>query len=1250
MSIEMRASANQKTGQVARQVAQAGLQYLVQILYNESRNDFDHQNSLWYTMGHRYPGCDLVSSPVSTPFCLKLYDGVDVEGGATFHQHQYTYGGHTYQADGPVIEDEAGKFNLNAMGYLGDAGSERNFTQRYSAFEASLARLIAHRFHEKNVTFGATDLHYTVAAFLANRIVRHRYGPDKIPGAPGTRPLEQRPAACLPYTGNSAWTDGSGVTQNWSDTGIQFPTPNTSWRQMGLGINSLGDGYATTFIRENTGVSWAEPGVWRSWVSGTDWGHDTGAACFDTTLKLYPSSAAPLGANDMIPNSVRAPDGNLYAEFGLVPTTLLEKGTAGFPADALPYARYVPDDAYNADPDHDGTGGSLDADANDDRTYKSVAEIVPIIAQCIHELAIGASSQPLTQVQVSTETANNLASDADSRAKATKMLYDVLKDHLTVHSSAWDDLSVNINPDWSGDGYDNDGDGRIDDSNELNWNASGLIDDQRRARLVALRRGLGLVARDTSGNWAVQHGLTLRQANQIVANIVDFADGAAQNANGAVVLNDHVRNIPTKFDADINGNKIKITDNATNCTDIAYGAEGIHVTEIMGTPPELTSNDGSEMTNDGGTGGSDVTGLPDTDDPRDGGAIAYTDGNGFDWTPDNTITPWKGYWRIAEDVLDSDPPIVAKIEYPQMAGVPYKKGWYAIRVYAREKTGAGSATTIGIAIQESTPAAGDYTAITLPTGGGWVYPRVSGKLKEFLVTNTDKITVWLRVTVANSSGSGNGARIYGIQLLPQFIELTNCAMQSPLLWGQSHNISLSGLTLRFATGDGTTEQAINLFDGANARYYDSGPVTDATWIPAARPDGAFPVNYGFFVVAASERAYDFNFGNRSGTWGDHFMEAYPVYFPGDINDTRMSEFVPGLVGAYAKLRDASGNLWAGGEVDFRPAANGNLVGLTLTPYVSHEKNTIISPVDLGAAWWTSASYGYDNTNPAARTASTDHIQASQNVLLTVPADAIRGVAASYTIYSCLNAACASLWNTYPTFKTCSALVNDSVTLPIILNAPYPSPGWLGLVPSGTPWRTIDPDTTPTDNPSGTHELLGRLLKHATVAACFAKINLNTASNAALAAAMDGDATIGSINMVTAVMGTPRALESWDTFLSSATGYDNAGAYDRSAWNRFWQNRRISVSSPYAEDSGAGTFGDDFPDDSDEKEEWIRRYSNLLTLRSNAFRCVVDGLVFAKGKYDTPISRARLEAVIKRGPDLDQSGLPKVRVVEMRFIE
>ena len=88
----------------------------------------------------------------------------------------------------------------------------------------------------------------------------------------------------------------------------------------------------------------------------------------------------------------------------------------------------------------------------------------------------------------------------------------------------------------------------------------------------------------------------------------------------------------------------------------------------------------------------------------------------------------------------------------------------------------------------------------------------------------------------------------------------------------------------------------------------------------------------------------------------------------------------------------------------------------------------------------------------------------------------------------------------------------------------------------------------------------------------------------------------------------------------------------------------AISASAGEDSGAGTFADDFVDDTDELEEWARQYSNLIDLQTTNFRYIIAGLAFDATARDNsrPVAEVRIEL------ELDITVDPP-RVVHYRYL-
>jgi hypothetical protein len=224
--------------------------------------------------------------------------------------------------------------------------------------------------------------------------------------------------------------------------------------------------------------------------------------------------------------------------------------------------------------------------------------------------------------------------------------------------------------------------------------------------------------------------------------------------------------------------------------------------------------------------------------------------------------------------------------------------------------------------------------------------------------------------------------------------------------------------------------------------------------------------------------------------------------------------------------------------------------------------------------------------------------------------------------------------------------------PIILNRPYLSPGWLGLVPTGSMlWRTVDPmpvsGTLITDANYTPERLLGYLIPRAYVGGLRTRINLNyvdatdtTNTNPFLAT------TLKCIFDDTNTWANGRTT--WFNMATSATAAPTPGwrpAAGWANWDELLNNTNVQTicSRATVDESGAGTIGDGFLKDSDETEEFARRYSNLVDLKTSVVSYVVSGQVY----QDTttpgqPVAQVRIQL------DLDVSTTP-IKVIHYRYL-
>jgi len=853
---------------------------------------------------------------------------------------------------------------------------------------------------------------------------------------------------------------------------------------------------------------------------------------------------------------------------------------------------------------------------SDDQPYASPQEIVGVVKEELESHS------------------DETESEAEDKAER---LYHALRDYITTDSyeNMADHVSIN---DWSKDRIDNDGDGLVDEDSEwqgrfTDTEAAALKTAIRAAHpgdpqlvvetfvehcvyLHALRKGLGLDPDDpdspvsTTDTPSGDKTIARTDANRIIANIVDFRDDD---------------DVPTMF---------YDTDAAYD----AYGAEGLHITEFMpGVAWEVSTTNGAECVDDGG-----------------GGTII--DGFDWDWMGGYPPPDQGDYWKK----LDNPP----REAHWQFTGL--KAGWYAIKL--KGQNGQGPYRVRFNA---------DPNQYNVTFTSGEAYIRDVGSPSRLVAVEVAAATQTLDIYIR----AGRDAQFEGFQFLPQFIEITNMAMRAPTR-AISHAVNLSddgGWELD--VGVGGTTNTISL--DREVQHWDGSATRTDRLIPAARGDGRFPVDYGFYVIAMCEKAYARQYGGADETWGNEPGEEYPVLFIGDVASETDKLAFPNPIDSATELtitlKDGNGNVVAGGAIDGLDPA---ISDASFQEYVSKEKAN-----PLGVNW-------YDLTTTVPTT-----LADSQNRQVEVMKGSLAGVppyVLDVTIRTCLNRLYGNVTETpwlsdlYPLsgtwrFKAMEEMSELSVApprtpvaFPIILNRPYHSPGWLGLVPSTRAFRTIDPDPDPgkdfgdptrTETPFDTRHLLGRLCERATVGGIYARVNINTADIDPKDGSTDTDYPVLSalFGKETAqklgALRSARPAKGWtelDELFQDLADLNFEPRYHQKyqcadcGWVVYagaWPNNCpecAGTDMKRAEDSGACTYMDDFPNDWDEREEWYRRFADLITLRSNVFRVESVGVVYPKGET-APLAEARVEAIIQ-AEDTDGDGQrDKVRVRRWRYL-
>lgn len=886
----------------------------------------------------------------------------------------------------------------------------------------------------------------------------------------------------------------------------------------------------------------------------------------------------------------------------------------------------------------------------DDITYKSVAEVLSVMSDALADYGLSAANAPKAAA-ILYSTGYNPAT-----AATTPPLKDVLTIANNLTGSKQQYVSIN---DWACDGIDNNRNGVIDDADEATYEDTEVNKAQKLGRELYV--GLGLY------DWVhvidksvdpVNYNLRLRQAAQVVANMIDFRDA------------DDLSTVITNTD-------LGETDAAVTVFTVR-GYEGVHFSEIMSTPPVIDYNatvvnghflkgdpgEGTELVNDGvravWPGGTHRAAGPPYYDELD-------DLEGWNW--DGTNKQW--YLKIdypAGDCLGQWVFDLGRLNYG------FKRGWYAIRL--RGKAGAE------LRIQS-----GGQTGRVTFDATGWGYARLTGA--TYPLTKLMAVNVDASGKLAFSLGSQTKDDYFdGFQLLPQFVEITNCS---------ARDVRLDYLEI---SGKGTISLANAALNGTTVR----GVVIGGT-------PTSFPPVYGTYVVAVSEEAYarQYGAGAKDATWGNTIGEDYPVCFVGDpwstdasiaVADGRMAVFTLGMptppaaqaphtpiplpdmiLHAYDPLTDAPVVLTQTGAADAidgdpnassfplepRPAASYGHY-----PYVSREK--AVSPFSTA---WRNWSFESDPTALAPIT----ELGASQNVSYCSTDTARTNLNRSYVAcWQGTPTVPTDTWAGYPvTSSSPRVLLTTAATFaagayrvyPVILNRPYASPGWLGLVPgalrevpagSGVylgAWRTIDSNPTPgtlATGPDQVENLLGLFLSRAIVGGVHSRINLNNPADAHTRHALRSILSTTPVDDVSKLMTSRPAGAGWSGWGRNpiyGTGATRLTDWYRRfvGWEELLNNttvQSIATTSPY-QACGAGTIQYDI----DSAEEFVRRYSNLLDLRTSNLKFIIAGLVYENGARpgatppsaadvpDAPVAQARIEV------EIDMSG--PARVVQFRYL-
>lgn len=833
----------------------------------------------------------------------------------------------------------------------------------------------------------------------------------------------------------------------------------------------------------------------------------------------------------------------------------------------------------------------------DDLSYKSVAEVLSVISS-----ALAGSGAMFHNPALTTAQANSAAAILYSTGYAGDATHPPLKDVLTIANNliGTKQQYVSIN-DWSCDGIDNNRDGVIDDTGEAGYEDT----DAHKSSLLAaeLYRGLGLLdwVDNATGGAGDTRTDRLRLAAQLIANIIDFRDTDDR---------------PTHLTID----NVDPSLGAGEFTPPVNGYEAVHFTEIMCAPPVIDrtkfltgAESGTELYDDGKVayppGGVSLVTTPDgVTAPVPPNFVELKDSLGWDWDQPSGFG-----WKVAGPSLLAGQVYLGTWRFDATRGYGFKTGWYAIRLHFTNV----AANTV-LTFKTVTPAQNGHVVVD---AAGWGYARLDSSNKLMAVrvnSNTDTPANMLEFQIGAGS---TGMTFDSFQLLPQFIEVTNCA---------AHDVSLDSLEIIAASSQ------IITFPTSPACKIDGSTVVNT--------GTTFPPRYGTFVIALSEEAYARNYGTVStdGSWGNAGGENHYVLF---VGDRWSGEGADTNANARAEIF-RFGNAAAPTIPALKLRSNGDIVAATGTAATDYDGDPNATTL--------SAPIIYESREKAVSPFSTSWTNYDTAVATTLGASQNRSYGAGTYGRTCLNRNYDACWSGgaagYPALFTTAGgfAAGLSRVYPVILNRPYPSPGWLGLVPTGNlPWRTVDSNPTLGTEPDAPEKLLGLFLSRAIVGGVNSRINLNNPATTHTAHALR---SILSSADVTALTGA-RPAGGWGASYTTASNW-----YRRFVgWEELLNNaavRNISATSP-GYTPGAGTIQPAAFDDPDQNEEFVRRYGNLIDLRTSNLKFVIAGLVYENGARpgavppvatdtpDPPVAQVRIEI------EIDMSG--PARVVQFRYL-
>ncbi|MFW6157982.1 MAG: hypothetical protein ACOC8E_01330 [Planctomycetota bacterium] len=840
------------------------------------------------------------------------------------------------------------------------------------------------------------------------------------------------------------------------------------------------------------------------------------------------------------------------------------------------YEGYDEPDEFNPfDPDGDGDVHTTTG-PKDDRRFDSIEEFKAAISHGYQIIGFEPNGDDYNRA---IPAAVSYAADTDAEAAR---IYDVVKDDLTVHSYSLDIRSVSID-DPASDGYDNDGDGKIDQEDTA---GAVTVADIKSALSVEGATIYDVDINEKEIEPAAQAAYIYLKLSHVVT--YTRASGAAlekplvkgftfKNALDIVDYRD-TDPIPTHFRADdaATATLLNITDGKDY-----YGNEGLHITEVgrfvhvpaasrtVTVAAEEDYTEGNYWQKDGDAATLTVPdeGFADTETKRLEGHIDVKD----------TGSPAALQTGLYLVKLDVTVPAGATLEFSRTAWDDAHPQGTNVKVCPT-----------------------DQDAETF----------FYGPVQVSLDSGQPQATIYLKAeNVANATYSVSVTDFY----LP-YVEIMNSSRRPRdmtrfriRLGARSFEITSSALKPAY----GETSAPIRGF-----KTYDEDEL-DTT------PD-LYKKGPGFFVIVYDETSFERHFHAGLGTpanadddWGNHPDEDFPIA-------VMRSPFQNGFTGGenVRLIEEDTSKLVAGGETDgFQDDGIGACKPFSETTLSA---GRLIASGDMTMSKYSSGNY-----------------KIGSNYRIRPEVDAGGNASTSpgrwnHNDCRCNDSRTANWHAFWPDSEDWYQDDNKWLDIVTVSDAGYyRSAGELCQIPSPDLWA-LTISLADHVNDSRYQPIFRELMAFTVAARAPARLNVNSASAACLTAAL-------------------YKLLNDDTVKLDAGDVEGASPY---------KDIEALCTSPkiqnlYKPDSPPDGYvmkdddGDNVRDERDEKEEWYRRYGNLLTVRSHCFTAEAAGIV-GNGTYnpfqpDPKHVRAQygLRVVCDRGKELDDDGNPVVSILSMR---